>query len=166
MKGVRTALLAGAVALLLVGSSAGAMAVSPAPSPPAASEQPSGPSLSLPSLDPQKAIYQAIAGILFSFDSLLIGEMEKLWNPMVAGIDDLEGKENFGPGLVVDNSRLRQMWGVSLGLATGSLLVMLFALWSLLWMLGEAAGSRHDLARNLAYFLLHVILMVGCLFFC
>jgi hypothetical protein len=57
------------------------------------------------------------------------------------------------------------MWGVSLGLATGSLLVMLFALWSLLWMLGEAAGSRHDLARNLVYFLFTVILMGASLFF-
>jgi hypothetical protein len=167
MSRVRTALLAGLVtAILLAGTGAGAMAASsPAPSPSAATQSgPSLPGIQLPSLDPQKVIYQAIAGILFAFDSLLIGEMEQLWNPMVAGTDDLGGKQSFGPGLVVDNSKLRQMWGLSLAIATGSLLVMLFALSALLWMLGEAAGSRHDVGRNLVYFLFTVILMGSSMF--
>jgi len=90
--------------------------------------------------------------------------MDNLWNPMVAGGDDLQGKESLGPGLVVDNTRLRDMWGVSFGLATGSLLVLIFALTTLLWLLGEAIGSRHDIARNLVYFLFVVILMASSLF--
>jgi hypothetical protein len=166
---VRTALLGGAAAALLVGASTTALAApSPSPSPSASpgtqSSGPSLPGIQLPSLDPQKVIYQAIAGILFAFDSTLIGEMENVWNPMVAGSDDLTGKQNFGPGLVVDNTRLSQMWGVSFGVATGSLLVLLFALMALLWMVGQSVGSRHDIWRNLVYFLFTVILM-GSSFF-
>jgi hypothetical protein len=165
---VRTALLGGAAAALLLIASASATlaAASPSPSasPPTQSQGPSLPGLQLPSLDPQKVIYQAIGGILYAFDSTLIGEMEQVWNPMVAGGDDLTGKENFGPGLVVDNSRLSQMWGVSFGIATGSLLVMLFALSALLWMLGQAVGNKNDIWRNLVYFLFTVVLM-GASFF-
>src|SRR5438309_3981033 len=164
MRRLRTALLVGVTtAVLAAAAGPGALAADPTPSPaPGASA--GLPGIQLPSLDPQKVVYQAIAGILFSFDSLLIGEMEQLWNPMVAGTDDLQGKESFGPGLVVDNTKLRQMWGLSFGLATGSLLVMLFALMALLWLLGEAVGSRHDIGRNLVYFLFIVILM-GSSFF-
>jgi hypothetical protein len=165
---VRTALLGGAAAALLLIASASATlaAASPSPSasPPPPSQGPSLPGLQLPSLDPQKVIYQAIGGILYAFDSTLIGEMEQVWNPMVAGGDDLTGKENFGPGLVVDNSRLSQMWGVSFGIATGSLLVLLFALSALLWMLGQAVGNKNDIWRNLVYFLFTVVLM-GASFF-
>src|SRR5207247_5381920 len=104
---VRHGVLAGAVALLLLAlAPAAALAASPSPSPapsatPSAQAQSSGPGLpnvQLPSLDPQKVIYQAIAGILYTFDQTLIDEMDKLWNPMVAGSDDLQGKESFGPG--------------------------------------------------------------------
>jgi hypothetical protein len=165
---VRTALLGGAAAALLLIASASATLAAPSPSPsaspPTQSQGPSLPGLQLPSLDPQKVIYQAIGGILYAFDSTLIGEMEQVWNPMVAGGDDLTGKENFGPGLVVDNSRLSQMWGVSFGIATGSLLVMLFALSALLWMLGQAVGNKNDIWRNLVYFLFTVVLM-GASFF-
>ncbi|HEY4026932.1 MAG TPA: hypothetical protein VGO86_10925 [Candidatus Dormibacteraeota bacterium] len=165
MRGVRSAVLGGVAAVLLLTASAHVAVAAPSPSPsPSASQasQSSGPSLpglQLPSLDPQKVIYQAIAGILFAFDQTLIAEMEKVWNPMVAGSDDLSGKQNFGPGLVVDNTKLRQMWTVSFGIASGSLLVLLFALSALLWLLGQAVGSRHDIWRNLVYFLFTVILM-------
>ena len=166
-RGFRAALAAGGAAALLLGASgpAALAATSPSPSPspsPAETGQPSGPGLpglQLPSLDPQKVVYQAIAGMLFAFDQTLIAEMEKVWNPMVAGSDDLTGKQNFGPGLVVDNSQLSRMWTVSFGIATGSLLVLLFALSALLWLLGQAVGNRHDLWRNLVYFLFTVILM-------
>jgi hypothetical protein len=168
MNRARTALLGAAAAALLLSAAAPAVsaaAPTPSPSPTASTSVPTLPGgIPLPTLDPQKVIYQAIAGILFTFDQTLISEMSNLWNPMVAGTDDLTGKENFGPGLVVDNSRLSQMWGVSFGIATGSLLVMLFALWALLWMLGQAAGSRHDLMRNLVYFLFTVVLMGSSLF--
>ncbi|HYW23564.1 MAG TPA: hypothetical protein VE953_05330 [Terriglobales bacterium] len=156
-----------AAAMLALASAPAAMAAAaaaPSPTPaasasPAQSAGPSLPGLQLPTLDPQKVIYQAIAGILFAFDQTLIGEMEQVWNPMVAGQDDLTGKENFGPGLVVDNSQLSKMWTVSFGIATGSLLVMLFALWALLYVVGQTLGSRHDVWRNLVYFLFTVVLM-------
>lgn len=167
--GCRRALAGGLVAAVLLAAAPmvvpapvlAAPTPSPGASPPSTAN---APSLPLPTLDPQQVIYQAIAGILYSFDSLLITEMEKLWNPMVAGTDDLEGREGFGPGLLVDNSRLRQMWGVSFGIATGSLMILLVALLALLWLLGEASGRRHDLGRNLVYFLFTVIMM-GASFF-
>src|SRR5437763_10327381 len=95
---LRTARVGAATAALLLGVSgpAAVAAAAPSPSPsPTTQSQSSGPGLpglQLPSLDPQKIIYQAIAGILFTFDQTLIGEMEKVWNPMVAGSDDLNGK--------------------------------------------------------------------------
>jgi hypothetical protein len=168
MRLVPVALVGCAAAALLALASApvalAANAPSPSPSPsatasPAQSSGPSLPGLQLPSLDPQKVIYQAIAGILFAFDQTLIGEMEQVWNPMIAGEDDLTGKQNFGPGLVVDNSPLSKMWTVSFGIATGSLLVMLFALSALLYLIGQTLGGRHDIWRNLVYFLFTVVLM-------
>ncbi|MDQ6741611.1 MAG: transglycosylase SLT domain-containing protein, partial [Candidatus Dormibacteraeota bacterium] len=121
-------------------------------------------SVGLPSLDPQKIVYQAIAGLLYSMDRLLITEMEKLWTPMVTGTDDLNGSTNFGQALVVDNSHLHTMWGITLAIATGSLLVLLFMLGAVLWMIRSAVGVRHDLVRNLAYFFATVILMAGSFF--
>jgi hypothetical protein len=166
MRRVQLALAGCAAAALLAIATAPAVLAAPAPSPspsasasPAQSTGPNLPGLQLPTLDPQKVIYQAIAGILFAFDQTLIGEMEQVWNPMVAGQDDLTGKENFGPGLVVDNSQLRKMWTVSFGIATGSLLVMLFALSALLYVIGQTLGGRHDVWRNLVYFLFTVVLM-------
>ena len=170
MRRVQLGLVGCAAAALLalasapVALAAAAPAPSPSPSPsasasPAQSTGPNLPGLQLPSLDPQKVIYQAIAGILFAFDQTLIGEMEQVWNPMVAGQDDLTGKENFGPGLVVDNSQLRKMWTLSFGIATGSLLVLLFALSALLYVIGQTLGNRNDIWRNLVYFLFTVVVM-------
>jgi hypothetical protein len=158
------ALLALATAPAALAAAAPPPSPSPSPSPsasasPAQSSGPNLPGIQLPTLDPQKVIYQAIAGILFAFDQTLIGEMEQVWNPMVAGQDDLTGKQNFGPGLVVDNSQLSKMWTVSFGIATGSLLVLLFALSALLHLLGQTLGSRNDVWRNLVYFLFTVVLM-------
>jgi hypothetical protein len=179
----RPALLALAVALALtLACAAPALAAvapptpgaSPAPSPsaspsPGASASPSpttqGQLPSLPGLDPQKLIYQTIAGVLYSMDQLLMGEMEKLWNPMVTGTDNLDGSTSFGQALVVDNSHLRSMWGISLGIATGSLLVLLFTLSVVLWMFRSAAGGvQHEVARNLVYLFATVILMAGSFF--
>jgi hypothetical protein len=166
MRRVRLALAgcASAALLALALAPAALAAAAPSPSPsvsasPGQSSGPSVPTLQLPTLDPQKVIYQAIAGILFAFDQTLISEMEQVWNPMVAGQDDLNGKENFGPGLVVDNSQLSKMWTLSFGIATGSLLVLLFALSVLLYMIGQTLGGRHDIWRNLVYFLFTVVLM-------
>jgi hypothetical protein len=119
---------------------------------------------SLPGIDPQKAVYQAIAGLLYSVDSLLIGEMEKLWGPMVTGTDNLDGSTSFGQALVVDNSHLRSMWGITLGIATGSLLVLLFTLSVVLWMVRSTVAFQHSLGRNLVYLFVTVILMAGSFF--
>jgi hypothetical protein len=142
-----------------------AVSSSPSPSPSASASPSSGVQLpTLPSLDPQKLVYQTIAGLLFGMDQLLMSEMEKLWNPMVTGTDDLSGASSFGPLLIVDNTRLRSMWGISFAIATGSLLVLLVTLTAVLWMFREATGIRHDLPRNLVYFLATVILMAGSFF--
>jgi hypothetical protein len=175
----RTALFALAVALTLtLACAAPAMAAAAPPSPSASPTVSPSPSAgaspsptpqnqlpSLPSLDPQKLIYQTIAGVLYSMDRLLMGEMEQLWNPMVTGTDNLDGSTSFGQALVVDNSHLRSMWGISLGIATGSLLVLLFTLSIVLWMFRSASGGvQHDLARNLVYLFGTVILMAGSFF--
>src|SRR3981081_2857665 len=144
-----------------------AVSASPTPSPsPSVSPTPTNQVQlpALPSLDPQKLIYQTIAGILYSIDQLLMTEMEKLWNPMMTGTDNLDGSTNFGQALVVDNSHLHSMWNISFGIATGALLVLLFTLSAVLWMLRSAVGVQHDLARNLVYFFFTVILMAGSFF--
>src|SRR4030081_719318 len=155
--------------MLAFATAAPALAVSASPTPsPSPSVSPTPTTQvqlpSLPSLDPQKLIYQTIAGILYSMGRLLMTEMEKLWNPMVTGTDDLNGSTNFGQALVVDNSHLHSMWAISLGIASGSLLVLLFTLSVVLWMLRSAVGVRHDLIRNLVYFFATVILMAGSFF--
>lgn len=118
----------------------------------------------LPSLDPQRLVYQTLDQILYSLDQLLIGELEKVWNPMVTGSDDLNGSTSFGSVVVVDNSKLRSLWGISLGIATGSLLVLLFTLAAVLWMLREGIGAGRDLIRNLLFLLFAVVLMSSSYF--
>ena len=170
MPGKATFALAIAMTLALaLGLAAPALAATASPTPSSAASPSPSPSSgvqlpTLPSLDPQKLVYQTIAGLLYGMDQLLMSEMEKLWNPMVTGTDDLAGSTSFGPLLVVDNSRLRSMWGISFGIATGSLLVLLFTLTAVLWMFREATGVRHDLPRNLVYFFATVILMAGSFF--
>src|SRR5437879_1267631 len=144
--------------------------VAPSPSPSASpSPNPSSspgsglPGLSLPGFDPQKAIVQTLAAMLYGVDQELLSTMQNIWNPMVAGTDNIEGQENLG--FLVDNSRLRDIWGISLAVATGSVLVLLFTVMAVYWMLGEfAAGGGHEMARNLVTFLFFVILMSASYF--
>jgi hypothetical protein len=149
-----------------------AAAAAPAPSPssspsPRATSSPSQgnalPSLSLPGFDPQKAIVQTLAEMLYGVDQELLVTMQSIWNPMVAGTDNIEGKENLG--FLVDNSRLRDLWGLSLAIATGSVLVLLLTVLAIYWMLGEfAGGGGHQMGRNLVTFLFFVILMSSSYF--
>src|SRR5438445_9928765 len=90
-------------------------------------------------------------------DSLFSDEMSQVWNPLVAGTDNLDGSENAG--VIVDNTKLKQMWQVSLGIASGSLLVLLFTVMALLWMVGEFMGSGHELGRFLVNFIAFFVLM-------
>jgi hypothetical protein len=110
-----------------------------------------------PDFNPSKAIYQAIGGLLYGMDLMFADEMSQIWNPLVAGTDNLEGSENLG--VVVDNSRLKQMWQISLGIAGGSLLVLIFTLMALLWMVGEFVGAGHELGRLLVSFIAFFVLM-------
>ncbi len=110
-----------------------------------------------PDFNPTKAIYQAIGGLLYGMDSMFSDEMSQIWNPLVAGGDNLDGSENAG--VLVDNTKLKQMWEISLGIAGGSLLVLLFTLMVLLWMVGEFVGSGHELGRLLVNFVVFFVLM-------
>jgi len=106
---------------------------------------------------------QTLAAMLYGVDQELLSTMQNIWNPMVAGTDNIEGQENLG--FLVDNSRLRDIWGISLAVATGSVLVLLFTVMAVYWMLGEfAAGGTHEMARNLVTFLFFVILMSASYF--
>src|SRR5438034_2965378 len=136
---------------------------SASPNPTSSPGQSSGlPSL-LPSFDPQKAIVQTLAEMLYGVDQELLSTMQNIWNPMVAGTDNIEGKENLG--FLVDNSRLRDIWAISLAVATGSVLVLLFTVMAVYWMLGEfAGGGNHQIGRNLVTFLFFVILMSASYF--
>jgi hypothetical protein len=136
---------------------------SPSPNPTASPGQSSAPGLTLPGFDPQKAIVQTLAQMLYGVDQELLSTMQNIWNPMVAGTDNIEGQENLG--FLVDNSRLRDIWGVSLAIATGSVLVLLFMVMVIYWMLGEfAGGGGHQMARNLVTFLFFVMLMSASYF--
>jgi hypothetical protein len=110
-----------------------------------------------PDFNPTKAIYQAIGGLLYGMDSMFSDEMSQIWNPLVAGSDNLDGSENAG--VLVDNTKLKQMWGISLGIASGSLLVLLFTVMMLLWMVGEFVGAGHELGRLLVNFVVFFVLM-------
>jgi ABC-type multidrug transport system fused ATPase/permease subunit len=157
------------VGILLLMMWAGAIApyasASPSPSPiPAAVSTSGQPASTLaqgagifPNFNPTTAIYQAIGGLLYGMDSLFTDEMSQIWNPLVAGSDNLDGTENAG--VLVDNTKLKQMWAISLGIAGGSLLVLLFTLMALLWMVGEFVGTGHELGRLLVNFLAFFVLM-------
>jgi hypothetical protein len=134
-------------------------ATSPSPAPSAvttATSQGQGAGL-FPDFNPTKAIYQAVGGLFYGMDSLFSAEMSQIWNPLVAGGDDLDGTENAG--VLVDNTKLKQMWAISLGIAGGSLLVLLFTVMALLWMVGEFVGTGHELGRLLVNFLAFFVLM-------
>jgi hypothetical protein len=134
----------------------------PSPTPTSSPAQSSGPGPTLPGFDPQKAIVQTLAEMLYGVDQELLSTMQNVWNPMVAGTDNIEGQENLG--FLVDNSRLRDVWAMSLAIATGSILVLLFTVMVIYWMLGEFGGGAHQMARNLVTFLFFVILMSASYF--
>jgi ABC-type multidrug transport system fused ATPase/permease subunit len=162
--GWRRLVIGSAASMLMGAGTATAFAESPGPAPsgPPSVEAGQPPTESheaslLPSFDPTKAIYQAVAGFLYGLDTTFTDELSSLWNPLVAGTDNLEGKENVG--MLIDNSKLKQMWTISLGIAGGSLLVLLFTVMALMWMAGEFVSSGHELGRYLVNFIFFFILM-------
>jgi hypothetical protein len=167
--GLASVLLLGGLAFTLPAARPVAAASAPTPTPsrsPSPSPSPTqngGLPISLPSFDPQKAIVQTLAEMLYGVDQELLSTMVNIWNPMVAGTDNIEGHENLG--FLVDNSRLRDIWGISLAVATGSVLVLLLTVLAIYWMLGEfAGGGGHEFARNLVTFFFFVILMSASYF--
>jgi hypothetical protein len=129
----------------------------PSPSPVSQQASQGGSTGLLPDFNPTKAIYQAIGGLLYGMDSMFSDEMSQVWNPLVAGTDNLDGSDNLG--VVVDNTKLKQMWEISAGIAGGSVLVLLFTVMVLLWMVGEFVGSGHELGRLLVTFIAFFVLM-------
>lgn len=143
------------------------VAAAPTPTPAApASPSPSAPTigtgLSIPGFDPQKAIVQTLAELLYGIDQQITSQIENIWNQMVAGTDNIDGQEN--EGVLVDNTRLRNLWAISLAIATGSILVLLLTLLAIYWMLGEFGGVSHTFGRNLVTFLFFVMLMSASYF--
>jgi len=134
-----------------------ASAAGPGPTPVTNSASSRAGSGLLPDFNPTKAIYQAVGGLFYSIDSLFSDEMSQIWNPLVAGTDNLDGSENAG--VLVDNTKLKQMWEISLGIASGSLLVLLFTVMAMLWMVGEFVGAGHELGRLLVNFIAFFVLM-------
>jgi hypothetical protein len=163
---IGTTSLGGALLLATAAALPAGAATTPTPTPSpsaSASTAPSSPSLSLPGFDPQKAIVQTLAEMLYGIDQELVSQIENIWHPMVAGSDNLDGQENVG--VLVDNSKLRNLWGVSLAIATGSVLVLLLTVMAIYWMLGEFTGGvGHTLGRNLVTFLFFVMLMSASYF--
>jgi hypothetical protein len=153
------------VLIMWVGTIVSYASVNPTPSPMPAAVSTSGQPGStqargagiFPDFNPTKAVYQAIGGLLYGMDSMFSDEMSQIWNPLVAGGDNLDGTENAG--VLVDNTKLKQMWGISLGIAGGSLLVLLFTVMVLLWMVGEFVGAGHELGRLLVNFVVFFVLM-------
>lgn len=163
--------LLGGVLLALVLTLPTVRPVAAAPSPsPAASPSPSpaptsstiGTGLSLPGFDPQRAIVQTLAELLYGIDQQMTSQIENIWNQMVAGTDNLDGQEN--EGVLVDNTKLRNLWEISLAIATGSILVLLLTVLAVYWMLGEFGGVGHAFGRNLVTFLFFVMLMSASYF--
>ena len=148
------------VVVIAIALCIGAMAASaagPGPTPVTNSASSRAGSGLLPDFNPTKAIYQAVGGLFYSIDSLFSDEMSQIWNPLVAGTDNLDGSENAG--VLVDNTKLKQMWEISLGIASGSLLVLLFTVMAMLWMVGEFVGAGHELGRLLVNFIAFFVLM-------
>jgi hypothetical protein len=163
---IGTTSIAGALLLAMAAALPAGAATTPTPTPSpsaSASTAPSSPSLSLPGFDPQKAIVQTLAEMLYGIDQEIVSQMQNVWTQMVAGSDNIEGQENVG--VLVDNTKLRTLWGVSLAIATGSVLVLLLTIMAIYWMLGEFSGGvGHALGRNLVTFLFFVMLMSASYF--
>jgi hypothetical protein len=120
--------------------------------------------VSLGNLDFARIAYSAIGNTVFSFDGYLVDLLDRLWGPLVVGEDDLSGGKGVGDVLVVDNSKLQLVWGISLGIATGSLLVLIVTLVAVTWMTQGMVSQRSDAIRG-AGMVFGAVALMGASFF-
>jgi hypothetical protein len=125
--------------------------------------QPAG-EVSLGSLDFARIAYSAIGNTVFSFDGYLVDLLNRLWGPLVIGEDDLSGGKQVGGILVVDNSKLQLVWGISLGIASGSLLVLVVTLLAVTWVTRGTVSSQSDAVRG-AGMVVGAVALMGASFF-
>lgn len=122
-KGVKLLVGAAFLALLLVlavGTSASAATPSPSPTAtptptPTPTPQQSG-GFQLPGVpDPfefqARLLFYVIDETFYSIDkAILVNTVEKLFNPMVSGYDNIDGRGSFGSALVFDATHLHDLW--------------------------------------------------------
>jgi hypothetical protein len=117
----------------------------------------------LPSIDPGKLIAQAIAEIGYAADAAMLKSFEGLWNAMLAGEDNIGGKESWAGAVVFDLTPVKKAWGIALAIAAGSSLLTLVFLIAVLWLM-LSGGARHESARLLVRVLGIVIVMSASFF--
>ena len=120
--------------------------------------------LSLGGIDFVSLAYSTIGNTLYSFDTYLVDLLDRLWGPLVVGEDNLSGGKQIGGVLEVDNSKLQVVWEISLGIATGSLLVLLLTLVAVTWITQQMVSQRRDAVRGFGIVIGAVALM-GASFF-
>src|SRR5205823_13483583 len=81
--------------------------------------------LTVGGIDFVQLAYSAIGHTLYTLDGYLVDGLDGLWKPLVVGEDNLQGGKQIGGVLEVDNSKLQVIWEISLGIATGSRMVLM-----------------------------------------
>jgi hypothetical protein len=120
--------------------------------------------ISLGGFDFVQLAYSTIASTLYTFDGYLVDVLDRLWGPLVVGEDNLSGGRQVGSVLEVDNSKLQLVWEISLGIATGSLLVLMVTLIAVTWITQQMVSQRSDAVRGAAM-VIGVVGLMGASFF-
>jgi hypothetical protein len=120
--------------------------------------------VSLGGFDFVSLAYSTIGNTLYSFDGYLVDLLSRLWGPLVVGEDNLNGGKQLGSVLEVDNSKLRLVWGISLSVATGSLLVLMLTLVAVTVITQQMVSQRSDAIRGAAM-VIGVVALMGASFF-
>ena len=108
--------------------------------------------------------YSAIGHTLYSLDGYLVDVLNGLWQPLVVGEDNLEGGKQIGGVLEVDNSKLHLVWEISLGIATGSLLVLMLTLVAVTLVTQQVVSQRRDAVKGAVMVIGAVALMAASFF--
>jgi Transglycosylase SLT domain len=120
--------------------------------------------LSLGPVDFGQLMYNTMGHTLYVLDGYLSDLLQGGWGQLVVGEDNLEGGRSLGGLALVDNSRLRLVWGISLSIAMGSLLVLLVTVTAAAWITEQFVSLRQGAARGLAFILGAVVLMAASYF--
>ena len=120
--------------------------------------------LSLGATDFVQLAYSAVGSTVYALDGYLVDVLNGLWKPLVVGEDDLEGGKQLGSVLEVDNSKLQLVWGISLGIAAGSLLVLIVTLIAVTMITRQMVTQGSDALRAVVMVFGTVVLMAGSFF--